>query len=423
MAVKKDKYYDATETISSKERHLNLESKLRSTVAHAYRHAPATRAMMNKAGVIPSGIKTYEDLQKLPITRKTDVIELQKKNPPYGGLLAISPEAVERVFISPGPIYEPLHSSRIKWFARTFWAAGFRKGDVVVNTFTYHLSPAGMLFHEALRHCGATVVSTGVGNTEIQIQTMRDLNANGYVGTPSFLMAIIKKAEEMGWNFRKDFNLQKSWFTGEMLAPSVRKILENYYGIKTSQAYAVTEPGGCIAYECEQHNGLHMMDDYVIEVVDPATGEQLKPGKVGEIVVTPVHNKAWGLIRFGTGDLSSYTTEKCPCGRTAHRLTGILGRAGDAIKVRGMFVVGRQAEEAIMSNDTVARYQIVVTREGQRDVLTLKAECKTKGTAIENAINDKFQNVCRVKIDKFEFLAPGSLPENASKINDLRKWD
>ena len=426
MAVKQGKFYDELETISPRERHANLEKQLRAVVSHAYRFALATRTIMDSKNLKPRDIQSYKDLEKIPVIRKTDVIDLQKVHPPYGGLLAVSPEEVERVFISPGPIYEPLHSSHIKWFARAFWAAGFRKGDVVVNTFTYHLSPAGILFHEALRHCGATVVVTGVGNTEIQLQAMRDLKVTGFVGTPSFLMTVIKKAEEMGLNFRKDFTLKKAWFTGEMLSPSVRKTLENDYGVNTSQAYAVTEPGGAIAYECEQKSGMHMMDEYFVEIIDPQTGKQLNPGEIGEIVVTPLHNKAWGLIRFGTGDLSAYTVEPCPCGRTAHRLTNILGRTGDAVKVRGMFVVARQADEAIRGCDAVSKFQLIVKRTENRDILTLKAELKD--IAIEQQkiiaeLNDRFQNVCRVKIDVFEFINPGTLPEKYQIISDERKWD
>jgi phenylacetate-CoA ligase len=426
MAVKQGKFYDELETIPPLERHAKLEKLLRAAISHAYRFAPATRSIMDGKNLKPRDFQTYKDLEKLPVTRKTDVIELQKVHPPYGGFLAVSSEEVERVFISPGPIYEPLHSSHIKWFARAFWAAGFRKGDVVVNTFTYHLSPAGILFHEALRHCGATVVVTGVGNTEIQLQAMRDLKVTGFVGTPSFLMTVIKKAEEMGLNFRKDFALKKAWFTGEMLSPSVRKTLENDYGINTSQAYAVTEPGGAIAYECEQKSGMHMMDEYFVEIVDPQTGKQLLPGEIGEIVVTPLHNKAWGLVRFGTGDLSSYTAEPCPCGRTAHRLTGILGRTGDAVKVRGMFIVTRQAEEAIMSSGIISKFQLVVTRADNRDTLTLKVELKdiiTDQQKLISDLNDRFQNTCRVKIDAFEFITPGTIPEKPQKIIDERKWD
>jgi phenylacetate-CoA ligase len=425
MAVKKESYFDESETVPVRERHAALEKKLRFAVSHAYRFAPAARALMDKAGVKPSDIRSYKDLEKIPIIRKNDVIELQKLHHPYGGLLTILPGEVERVFISPGPIYEPLHFSRIKWFARAFWAAGFRKGDIVVNTFTYHLSPAGLLFHEALRHCGATVVVTGVGNTEIQLQAMRDLKVTGFVGTPSFLMTIIKRAEEIGLNFRKDFSINKAWFTGEMLSPSVRRTLESEYCISTSQAYAVTEPGGAIAYECEEKSGMHMMDEYFVEIVDPQTGKQLRPGEVGEIVVTPLHNKSWGLVRFGTGDLSSYTTDTCPCGRTAHKLSAILGRTGDAVKVRGMFVVTRQAEEAIMSQGDVTRYQLVVSRVENRDELTLIAELKEAADAqrLSDVINERFQKVCRVKIDSFEFAPPGTLPEKFPKISDKRKWD
>lgn len=426
MALKHGKFYDELETISLRERHTKLEKRLRAVISNAYRFAPATRSIMNRKNLKPRDVQTYKDLEKLPVTRKTDVIELQKVHPPYGGFLAVSSEEVERVFISPGPIYEPLHSSRIKWFARAFWAAGFRKGDIVVNTFTYHLSPAGILFHEALRHCGATVVVTGVGNTEIQLQVMRDLKVTGFVGTPSFLMTIIKKAEEMGLNFCRDFALKKAWFTGEMLSPSVRKILENDYSINTSQAYAVTEPGGAIAYECDQKSGMHMMDEYFVEIIDPQTGKQLPPGEIGEIVVTPLHNKAWGLVRFGTGDLSSYTTESCPCGRTAHRLTGILGRTGDAVKVRGMFVVTRQAEEAIMSCSAVSKFQLVVTRVENRDVLTLKVELKDVNTDKQKLMSDlnvRFQNTCRVKIDAFEFITASTFPEKYQIILDERKWE
>ncbi|MDP2918780.1 MAG: AMP-binding protein [Dehalococcoidia bacterium] len=426
MAVKYRTYFDRQETIVQEVRTLVLERRLRSAISRAYREAPATRAIMDRSRVRPSAIRTIGDLEKLPVTRKTDLIELQKSLPPYGGFLAIKPEDVERVFISPGPIYEPLHSSGIEWFARAFWAAGFRKGDVVVNTFTYHLSPAGMLFHEALRHCGATVVVTGVGNTDIQVQAMRDLKVTGFVGTPSFLMTVIKRAEELGLNWRRDFAVKKAWFTGEMLAPSVRKTLEQDYGIDTRQAYGVTEPGGAIAYECERKNGMHLMDDYVVEIIDSRTGKQLPPGEVGEIVVTPVHNKAWGLIRFGTGDLSSISTEECPCGRTAHRLTGILGRTGDAVKVRGMFVVARQAEEAIAGHGTVVRFQLAVTRVGQRDELTLRAELKDEKAdreRITQELNDRFQNICRVKIDRLEFVPAGTIPEKSPKILDERKWD
>jgi len=430
MAVKKkpDEFFDDLETMSPQAREKYHDEKLVQAIAHAYRHAPAVKELFDQAGISPAHIRSVKDMEKLPITRKTDLIERQKAHPPYGGFSTIAPEEVDRIFLSPGPVYEPIQHEGIKWFAKTFWAAGFRKGDIVVNTFTYHLSPAGILFHEAIRDCGATAVPTGTGNTDIQVQTTHHLKATGFVGTPSFLMTVLKRAEEMGYDVSKDLCLKRAWFTGEMLAPSVRKTLENDYKIDTYQAYAVTECGGALAYECREKSGMHLMDEYLIEIADPETGKQLGPGEIGEIVVTPLHNLNWGLVRFGTGDLSSYTTEPCPCGRTAHRLTGILGRAGDAVKVRGMFVVARQAEQVCLSFAPVARFQIVVTRQGQRDGMTLKVELKhalsgEEKQKLSDELSQKFQDICRIKPDRIELVAEGNISEEQPKIVDERTWE
>ena len=427
MAItgKQDEFFDELEVMTPAAREQYQNQKLAETVDHAYRHAPVVRETFDKAGVSPGQIRTVKDLEKLPITRKTDLIEMQKANPPYGGFLAIPPEDVERVFLSPGPVYEPIQHSGIQWFAKSFWAAGFRKGDVVVNTFTYHLSPAGILFHEALRDCGATAIPMGTGNTELQIQTMHDLKVTGFVGTPTFLITVIKRAEELGYDFHRDFALRRAWFTGEMLPASLRQTLEQDYRIATAQAYAVTEPGGAIAYECHQKSGMHLMDEYIVEIVDHETGKQLGAGEVGEIVVTPVHNRTWGLIRFGTGDMSSYITEPCPCGRTANRLTGIVGRTGDAVKVRGMFIVARQAEAAILSLEPISRFQIVVGRREHRDEMTLKAELKDEAVdkgKLADDLNRRFQDACRLKIDSIEFVGKGAIPEEHQIIVDERSW-
>ena len=424
MAVNKGDYFDELETMAPGTRQKYLDNKLSLTVEHAYKHAPAVKKLLDGCGVSPGEIRTVSDLEKVPITRKTDLIEMQKSDLPYGGILTIPPENVERVFISPGPVYE-IQSPEIKWFSKSFWAAGFRKGDIVINTFTYHMSPAGILFHEGIRDCGATVVVAGTGNTDLQVQIMKDLKVTGFVGTPSFLMTVIKTAEEQGYNFRNDFAVKKSWFTGEPLSPTIRQTLENDYGISTSQAYAVTEPGGAIAYECEEKSGMHFMDDYVIEIVDPETGKQLGPGEIGEVVVTPVHSPEWGLIRFGTGDLSAYTTEACPCGRTSHRITGIVGRTTDAVKVRGMFIVARQAEQVVKGFEQVSRFQFTVGREAQRDKLVLNLAL-TKDVqdreSLQNEISSRFQSTCRVKIDSFRFVEKEAIPEDAKTIVDERDW-
>ena len=426
MSDKQDEFFDELEIMPTEAREKYQNERLFQTVDYAYHNAPAAKELFDKAGVSPNQIRTIKDLERLPITRKTDLIELQRAKPPYGGFLAIPTENVDRVFISPGPIYEPIQHAGIKWFAKSFWAAGFRKGDVVINTFTYHMSPAGILFHEAIRDCGATAIPMGIGNTELQIQTMHDLKVTGFVGTPTFLMTIIKRAEEMGYSFRRDFALQRAWFTGEMLPASLRKTLEENYQITTAQAYAVTEPGGAIAYECHQKSGMHLMDEYIIEIVDPETGKQLVPEEIGEIVVTPIHNETWGLIRFGTGDMSSYITEACPCGRTSNRLVAIVGRTGDAIKVRGMFIVSKQAEQVVLSFESISRFQIVVGRSGQRDEMTLKIELKDEDIdrkTLADDLNKRFQNLCRVKIDKIEFLERGTIPEEHQTIVDERTWE
>lgn len=430
MAVKKkpDEFFDDLEVMSPEAREKYQNEKLAQTVTHAYRHAPAVKELFDCANVNPKDIRTVKDLQKLPITRKTDLIERQKAHPPYGGFSAIPSEDIDRVFLSPGPVYEPIQHEGIRWFAKAFWAAGFRKGDLVVNTFTYHLSPAGILFHEAIRDCSATAVPTGTGNTDIQVQTMHHLKATGFVGTPSFLMTVLQRAEEMGYNAVKDFCLKRAWFTGEPLAPSLRKTFEDDYKIDTYQAYAVTEAGGALAYECREKSGMHFMDEYFIEIVDPETGKQLGPGEIGEIVVTPLHNRNWGLIRFGTGDLSSYFAEPCSCGRTANRLVGILGRAGDAVKVRGMFVVARQVEQVCLGFESVARFQIMVTRHEQRDKMNLAVELKHELSSEEkqklsDELSQKLQNICRIKPDRIEFVPQGTISEEQPKIVDERTWE
>lgn len=423
--ARKDEYFDELEVMPVDIRHKYQNEKLSQTVEYAYKHAPAARQLLDKADVSPSRIKTVKDLERLPITRKTDLIELQKARPPYGGLLAILEEDVERIFLSPGPVYEPIQHSAIKWFAKSFWAAGFRKGDIVINTFTYHMSPAGILFHEAIRDCGATAIPMGTGHTEVQVKTMYDLGVSGFVGTPSFLMAVIKQAEDMGYDFNRDLKIKRAWFTGEMLTPSLREVFEQKYAIDTRQAYAVTEPGGAIAYECYRKEGMHFMDEYIIEVVDPANGKQLGPGEVGEIVVTPIHNKSWGLIRFGTGDLSSYNTAACHCGRTADKLAGIVGRASDAVKVRGMFIVAKQAEKVFSDFDSIARFQILVGRKAQRDEMTFRLELTDENVdkdRLAEAINRKFQSTCLVRADKIEFVAGGTIPQDSKTITDLRAW-
>jgi phenylacetate-CoA ligase len=425
MAIKRGSYFDDSESIPPQQREETQNRRLAETIDYAYSHSRAAKNLLDFVGMTPSAAFDKKALERLPITRKTDLIELQKSNTPFGGLLAGPVADIERIFISPGPIYE-YQPAGIQWFARSFWAAGFRKGDVVVNTFTYHMSPAGLLFHEGLRQCGATVVVMGTGNTDALIQAMLALKVTGFLGTPTFLMSVIKRTEEMGYTFQEDFELKKTWFTGEMLPSSLRNTFEHTYHLATSQAYAVTEPGGAIAFECEAKSGLHLDDDYIVEIVDAQTGKQMQPGEVGEIVVTPLQNKSWGLIRFGTGDMSSLITEPCPCGRTSPRISGIVGRTGDAVKVRGMFIVAKQAAQVMSGFENVDKFQIVVSRQADRDEMCLRVELKSEPAErvkLAEEISEKIQNICRLKPDSVQFVEPGTIAEKHKTIEDTRKWE
>ena len=278
--------------------------------------------------------------------------------------------------------------------------------------------------HQVLSDLGAMVLPTGVGNTELQVQIMRDMKVNAYVGTPSFLMTLIKKAEELGYNFRKDFALDHAFATAEMLPQSLRDIFEKDYGISTAQAYGTADLGA-MGYECSQKSGMHIPEEMLVEIVDPVTGKQLGPGEVGEVVVTSFE-QTYPLIRFGTGDLSLYTDEPCPCGRTSSRLVRIAGRVGESVKVRGMFVHPRELEGALSKFSQVANYQAIVNRVGVRDDLTLKLELAGGDVDKQKLSEDVLRSVsaaCRVKFDRVEFVAAGIVPKDRKAILDERTWD
>jgi len=279
---------------------------------------------------------------------------------------------------------------------------------------------AGLTFHEGLRSVGATVIPSGTSGTETQVQLIRDLGVTGYTGTPSFLMAIIRKAEEMGYNFKRDFRLQRASFVAEPLQSSLRKSFEEEYGIDTYQMYGATEVGD-IAYEYSEKSGWHVCEDVIVEIVDPSTGRCVEPGQLGEVVVTRL-NDVFFLLRFGTGDLSSIIQEDCPCGRTARRLSGIAGRVGDAVKVLGIFITPSQVARIGGIFPQVA-FQVVVTRETYRDILTVVV-VKDEGYAAFDAehFRDVFSEICAVKIDRIETVKKG-LYEEAKPLIDKRGWE
>ena len=413
-------YFDDKETISPEERENDQNRRLSRMVTLGYNHSERLKTILDELGLNPADIKSIRDLEKLPVISREEVVELELQAPPFGGFCRNDAD-IDRIFISPGPVYEPHLRENTLW-ARGYFAAGFGKGDIVLNTFSYHMVAAGLTFHEGLRQTGATVVPAGTSGTEMQVRLIGDLGITGYTGTPSFLMAIINKAEEMGHDFKKDFKLKKASFVAEPLLPRVRKTFENKYGINTYQMYGATEVGD-IAYECGEKNGWHICEEVIIEIVDPATGKRVEDGKLGEVVVTRL-NDIFFLFRFGTGDLSSIIEEKCPCGRTSYRLNGIAGRVGDAVKVRGLFIAPTQLKEISEKMGNI-KFRIVITRESYKDYVTAILELE-EGEAdrvchLEKRFGDLFQRICTVKVNKILIEKPGTMTDY-KVILDKREW-
>jgi phenylacetate-CoA ligase len=408
------------EGIPIDEREEIMGERLYKLVAYAYRHASAVKERFDKAGLKPEEMHRIKDLQKLPILRKDELIELQKSNPPFGGYLAVPLESIERVFQSPGPINDP--ARKIKAGSDL---AGFGKGHIAMNTWSYHLSPGGFIIDQMLRNMGCTVFPAGPGNTDVQLQIMRNLRVSGFVGAPSFLNTLIKRAEELGYDFNKDFNLKWAMVFGEMGGDTLRQEFKEKYGIDCigGDTY-VTADLGFIATSCDKGTGMHVNTDVIVEIVDPNTGNILGPGEVGEVVVTPF-DEVYPLIRFGTGDISSLSVGVCECGRTTPRLPKIMGRTGDAVRVRSMFIHPNQTNEVVSRFPEIAAYQLIVTRSDNRDNMVMLIELveqPTDETKWLDALDKDFRDVCKVRFDKVDFVTKGTISAGAKRILDQRTY-
>lgn len=417
--LRTSRIYDlALETQNVGVRAAFLSGRLSETVRLAYANAPRARAQLDSAGVKPVDIRSPNDLLRLPIIRKEALAGIQAENLPFGGLNATNVEKLARVFMSPGNIYDPQGDSPDFWrFAPALAAAGFRAGDLVQNTFSYHMTPAGFMFDGALRHIGCVVVPAGVGQTELQVRMAADLGVTGYTGTPSFLHTLLTKARELNTPLK----IEVAFVTGEMLAPSLRSELENDFGVRVLQGYGTADLG-LIAYECPEKNGLHLHPECIVELIDIETGQPAEPGQPGEIVAT-LFDQAYPLIRFATGDISSWKEPgACACGRTAPQLTGLLGRVGDAVKVKGMFIRGTQIDGVMKTFAEVARYQAIVTRDQHQDQLRYVVELVDGGVGeglaerLAEALKDQ------VKVRGEIEIAPSGTIANAKKIDDRRVW-
>jgi len=414
-------FFDNKEARSPEGRENDCNRMLSRMVTLGYDHSERVKTILDELAVNPADIKSIHDLEKLPVISREEVVELELQDPPFAGFCRNDAD-IDRIFISPGPVYEP-HLKENSLWSRGYFAAGFKKGDIVLNTFSYHMVAAGLTFHEGLRQTGATVVPAGTSGTEAQVQLIRDLGVTGYTGTPSFLIAIIEKAQEMGYNFKDDFKLKKANFVAEPLLPLLRERFETSYGIDTYQMYGATEVGD-IAYECSEKSGWHICEDVIVEIVDPASGKRVEPGRLGEVVVTRL-NDIFFLFRFGTGDLSSIIEDKCPCGRTSFRLNGIAGRVGDAVKVRGLFIAPTQLKEVSQKMGDI-KFHIVVTRESYKDYVTAILELEEgkvdSAYHLEKRFGDLFQRICTVKVNKILIDKPGTMTDDGKIILDKREW-
>jgi phenylacetate-CoA ligase len=418
VALKRE-FFDKLETRAPKRREAALMAELPKLVAHAKKRAPGFARILSEVNA--STVRSRAALAKLPVTRKSDLATLQKELPPLGGLNATPLEKLAKLFVSPGPIYDPEGRGKDWWrTARGLFAGGFRAGDRVLNTFAYHFTPAGSMLESGATAIGCTVIPSGVGQTEMQVAAIRDLKVNAFVGTPSFLKLIVEKADELKADIS---SLKKAHVGAEYLPPQLRKTLGER-GIRVSQTYASADLG-LIAYESvlpdgTVNEGMILDERLILEIVRPGTGDPVAPGEVGEVVIT-TFNKDYPLIRFATGDLSAVLPGTSPCGRTNVRIKGWMGRADQSTKVRAMFVTPRQVNDIVRRHPEIVRARLVVEGEAGDDRMTLKCETRERLQGVAEAIIASIREVTKLRGD-VQLVEPGSLPNDGKVIEDARKY-
>ncbi|MBM4350701.1 MAG: phenylacetate--CoA ligase [Deltaproteobacteria bacterium] len=412
------------ETMSKEKRETYQRKKLSEILSHGYLHSKTIRSGFEKAGLKPEGIRDLKDLEKLPITKKADLVNAQKEALPFGGFEVISGAGLRRIYVSPGPVYEPgeWDYNDIRW-AQALYACGIREGDIVLNTFNYHLTPLALMLDESLGMFKATVVPVGPGNISMQINLMRQLRVTGYVGTPSFLMAIIEAAEGMHLDLKRDLHLKATFVGAEMFPESLRQKLESKLDLMVRQGYGTVDVG-CLGYECPEKKGMHIPEDVIVEIVDTETGKQMETGATGEIVVTNF-SKVFPMLRFATGDLSYLIDAPCPCGRTSMRLGRIMGRTDQVTKVWGIFIHPWQVDEMMAKFPAIANYQVVVTRKDYRDEMAIYVELKEEiadKIGLKRKLEKEVLETLKVTSEVI-FTVKGGIPDRAKKIDDRRIWE
>lgn len=410
-----NRHYDALETRDPVLREREQLARLAQQVAFAKSRSSAYAERL--AGVDAQDVRTRAALAALPVTRKSELVALQPARPPFGGFAAVGWGGALRVFASPGPIYEPEGAARDYWrIARALHAAGFRRGDLVHNAFAYHMTPAGSMLENAAHALGCTVFPAGTGQTEQQVQALRHLAPTAYTGTPSFLKILLDKADEDG---RGPVSLRTATVSGEAFPAALREDFAAR-GLAAYQLYATADLGS-IAYETEAREGLVVDEGVIVEIVRPGTGEPVAEGEVGEVVVTPLFNADYPLLRFATGDLSAVLPGTSPCGRTNMRLRGWLGRADQTTKVKGMFVHPSHVATLVARHAGIGRARLVVENPGGLDRMTLEVEAPA-GEALREALVATLREVTKLR-GEVAFVAPGTLPNDGKVIDDRRRID
>ena len=406
-------HFDQLETRDPEQRELAQFNLLPDLIRNAIAAAPGWADHLK--GIDPASVTSRAALSLLPVLRKSGLHALQARRPPFGGFATTPVGEVARVFMSPGPIFEPEGRGEDWWrAARALYAAGVRKGDIVHNTFAYHLTPGGWILDSGARAIGCAVIAAGPGNTEQQIEAIQALKPSVYVGVPDYLKILLDKARETG---KDATSFKKALVGGAALFPSLRAEYKQR-GVATFQMYATADLG-IIAYESPALDSMIVDEGVMVEIVRPGTGDAVPPGEVGEVVVTSF-NRDYPMIRFATGDLSAVLPGISPCGRTNMRIRGWLGRADQTTKVKGLFVHPEQVAEVAKRHAGVGRVRLVVGRAGEQDVMTLRAEAQDDA-GLKAKLAETLQAVTKLK-GEVEIVAPGSLPNDGKVIADERTY-
>ncbi|MDO8700927.1 MAG: AMP-binding protein [Undibacterium sp.] len=412
-------YLDALETRNPQSREQALMTRMPQLIAQA-QTASGWASILH--GVTAADIRSRVALAQLPVTRKSDLKNLQKQCLPFGGLNTTPSNQLQRIFMSPGPIFDPQGRGQDWWrFARPLHAAGLRSGHLLQNCFSYHFTPAAYMVESAATRLGCVVIPAGSGQTELQVQAMAELRPDAYIGTPSFLKIIIEKALELGADIS---SVQRAVVGAEALPPSLRKWLQEHGVAHVLQMYASADIGN-IAYESETDGkvnpGMLLDEDLILEIVRPGTGDVVAEGEVGEVVITSF-NPDYPLIRFGTGDMSAILPGMSPCGRTSTRIKGWMGRADQTTKVKGMFVHPSQVADILRRHPEISKARLIITGEMANDAMTLHCETATPDNNLKAAMVLNIREITKLR-GEVVFVAPGSLANDGKVIDDARKYE